>query len=55
MQGTIDALQRLIKDKTKRENMGKNAKKIIDNKFSKEKIVQQIDDLYRRLLENGGR
>jgi glycosyltransferase involved in cell wall biosynthesis len=55
VQGTIDALQRLIKDKTKRENMGKNAKKIIDNKFSKEKIVQQIDDLYRRLLENGGR
>ena len=44
------AMIALSEDKTLRENMGKNAKEILDEKFSENSIVVKIDRIYKKLL-----
>ncbi len=44
-------LESLIENKDLRERMGKNAKRIISEKFSEEKITSQIDELYKGVLK----
>ena len=50
VEGMISALSRLVTNESLRSTMGKNAKEIIDRKFSSERIVCQINDLYRSIL-----
>lgn len=44
------ALNELIVNEKIRNEMGRNAEKIINHKFSDDKIVSQIDQLYRSML-----
>lgn len=46
------ALNELINDHSKMKQFGLNAKITINSKFSRESIIDQIDNLYRRVLNN---
>lgn len=45
-----NALIELVENEKTRKTMGENAKKIIEEKFSKDIVLEKIDDLYRTLL-----
>lgn len=45
-----NALIELVDNEKTRKTMGENAKKIIEEKFSKDIVLEKIDDLYRTLL-----
>ena len=47
----VSALSRLIKDKDLREEMGKNLKKITDERFNINNHIQSRLELYEQLLE----
>lgn len=47
-----NALKELIDNEKLRNTMGKNAKKVIEEKFSKKLILKKIDELYMSLLTN---
>lgn len=44
------ALNLLIEDDKKRKEFGSNAKKVIDEKFSRECILEKIDNMYRSII-----
>lgn len=46
----VIALEKLVNDKEKRKEMGNSGKEIVENKFSRSKILAQIDDLYQAVL-----
>ncbi len=45
-------IQKLFRDKLLREEMGKNGKKLVAEKFSLEKSIQDLERLYNRLAES---
>ena len=44
-------LQDLISDSSKRERFGVYAREIVKNRFSKERLINDIDKLYNTLLD----
>ena len=50
-----EALNELIANEKIRNEMGRNAKEIINNKFSDDKIVSQIDQLYRGIFNESNK
>ncbi|MFH1946894.1 MAG: glycosyltransferase family 4 protein [Candidatus Magasanikbacteria bacterium] len=51
VEGLQKALTKLIMDKNLRETMGGNAQKIVENKFSLEKMLSQTEKIYNEILE----
>ena len=51
----VEALERLINGEELRKTFGNNAKKHIQDKFSHQKIISKIDQMYKRVLENDRR
>lgn len=48
--GLQEALIKLITDKNLRKTMGENARRIIENKFSLNKMLVETENLYKSLL-----
>ncbi len=44
------AVEDLVSDKRKRERLGKAAAEVFVEKLSRTKIINQLDDFYRRIL-----
>lgn len=47
------ALRRLIDDRVLREHMGRAGRRLAEDSFSTERVVQETFDIYRRLLSHG--
>jgi len=48
-----DAVIRLLQDKALADRMGARGRELVREQFAEEKMVEQIDALYRRLIANG--
>lgn len=51
IEGTVNVLKRLLEDKQLRLRMGAKAKKRIDEIFTSEKIINQLDDMYQNMID----
>jgi glycosyltransferase involved in cell wall biosynthesis len=51
-QELVDALSQLLKNEGWADEMGQNARKVIEQEFTEEAVVQRIDQYYRQM--NGG-
>lgn len=47
-----DAIQSLVQDSTRCEQMGRNGRQMVLNGFSKQHVIQQTFQVYRQLLSN---
>ncbi len=45
------AILELLEDREKAERLGRNGRKLIEEKFSQETMIEKIEDLYRELLK----
>ena len=53
-QALAKAIIRLLKDKGLRQKMGEEARKRVDERFSTEKMVAEIEKIYNELLKKKG-
>jgi len=55
VRGLTAALNRLLSDEKLRERMGQSGRQLVEPLFRKERMVEQINDLYESLKQGGGR